>query len=91
MISLKNISQYQTFISKVIENVISVRLNELLIKHSMFDSLQSAYREKHSAETDLIKVQNGILSELDVASFLMLDLSAVFDTIYKIYIIVTIM
>ena len=40
-----------TFISKVIEKVVSGRLNEHLIKYSMFDPLQSAYRDKHSTET----------------------------------------
>ena len=39
-----------TFISKVIERVVTGRLNEHLIKHSMFDPLQSAYRDKHSTE-----------------------------------------
>ena len=50
----------------------------------MFDPLQSAYRDKHSTETALIKVQNDILSALDAGSseiLLMLDLSAAFDTI----------
>ena len=73
-----------TFISKVIEKVISGRLNEQLINNSLFDPLQSAYRNKHSTETALIKVQNDILSALDAGSsaiFLMLDLSAAFDTI----------
>ena len=37
-----------TFISKVIEKVVSGRLNEHLITNSMFDPLQSAYRDKHS-------------------------------------------
>ena len=37
-----------TFISKVIEKMISVRLNEHLINNSLFDPLQSAYRDKHS-------------------------------------------
>ena len=52
-------------VSKVIENVISGRLNEHLINNSMFDPLQSAYRDKHYTETALIKVQNDILSALD--------------------------
>ena len=34
------------FISKVIEKVVSGRLNEHLIKNSMFHPLQSAYRDK---------------------------------------------
>ena len=72
-----------TFISKIIEKVISGRLNKHLINNGLFDPLQSAYRDKHSTETALIKVQNDILSALDVGSsaiLLMLDLSA-FDTI----------
>ena len=73
-----------TFISKVIEKVISGRLNEHLINNSLFNPLQSAYRDKQSTETRLIKVQNYILSALDAGSssiLLMLDLSAGFDTI----------
>ena len=73
-----------TFISKVIEKVISGMLNEYLINNSLFDPLQSAYIDKHSTETALIKVQNDILSALDAGSstiLLMLDLSATFDTI----------
>ena len=54
-----------TFISKVIEQVISGRLNEHLINNSLFDPLQSAYRDKHSTETALLKVQNDIISALD--------------------------
>ena len=43
--------------SKVIERVVSGRLNEHIIKYSMFNPLQSPYRDKHSRETALIKVQ----------------------------------
>ena len=73
-----------TFILKVIEKVIPGRLNEHLRNNSLFDPLQSAYRDKHSKETTLIKVQNDILSALDAGSsvmLLMLDYSAAFDTI----------
>ena len=72
-----------TFISKVIEKVISGRFNEHLLNNSMFDPLQSTYRNKHT-ETDLIKDKNDILSALDAGSsaiLLMLDVSAAFDTI----------
>ena len=64
--------------------MVSGRLNEHLIKNSMLDPLQLAYRDKHSTETALIKVQNNILSALDTGSsaiLQMLDLSAAFDTI----------
>ena len=61
--------------------MISGRLNEHLINNSLFDPLQSAYRDKHSTETALIKVQNDILSAGSSAILLMLDLSAAFDTI----------
>ena len=54
-----------TFISKAIDKVISGRLNEHLINYSLFDPLESAYRDTHSTETALIKVQNDILSALD--------------------------
>ena len=45
---------------------------------------QSAYRERHSTETALLKVQSDIFTALDSGSgavLLMLDLSAAFDTI----------
>ena len=73
-----------TFLSKIIENVVSGRLNEHLINNSMFNPLQLAYRDKHCTETALIKVQNDILSALVAgtsAILLKLDLSAAFNTI----------
>ena len=73
-----------TFISKVNEEVVSVRLNEHLIRNSIFDPLQLVYRDTNSTETALIKVQNEIVSALDAGSsaiLLMLELSVAFDTI----------
>ena len=75
---------WQLIFLKDIEKVISGRLNEHLINNSMFDLLQSAYRDTDSTETALIKVQNDIISALYAGSsamLLMLDLSAAFDTI----------
>ncbi len=48
------------------------------------DKFQSAYREGHSTETVLLRVQNDILMELEkgkVVMLVLLDLSAAFDTI----------
>ena len=73
--------------------MISGRLYEHLINNRLFDPLQSAYRDKHSTETALIKAQNDILSALDAGSsaiLLMLDLSTVFDTIDNDYVMFTV-
>ncbi len=48
------------------------------------DNLQSAYRECHSTEMALLRVQNDILMEVDkgkVVLLVLLDLSTSFDTI----------
>ena len=72
------------FISKIIEKVVASQLKKHLTKNQLLDSLQSAYREAHSTETALIKVQSDIMSAVDsnrAAVLLLLDLSAAFDTI----------
>ncbi len=73
-----------TFISKVIEKVVAVRMKEHNYTHCLHDPLQSAYLELHSTETALIKVQNDILCALDNGNcviLIMLDLSAAFNMV----------
>ena len=73
-----------SFISKVLEKVVTKRLDDHMLDNNLYSSVQSAYRERHSTETALLKVQSDILTALDSGSgavLLMLDLSAAFDTI----------
>ena len=73
-----------SFISKVLEKVVAKRLDDHMLDNNLYCSVQSAYRERHSTETALFKVQSDISTVLDSGSgavLLMLDLSAAFDTI----------
>ena len=72
------------FISKSIEKVVSVRVLDHLHENSLQECLQSAYKEHHSCETALVRVQNDILRSIDdnrCVLLLLLDMSAVFDTV----------
>ena len=72
------------FLSKIMEKVVDARLEQHLVKNSLHEPSQSAYKKFHSTETALLKVQNDILRSLDagaVTALVMLDLSAAFDTI----------
>ena len=66
---------------------LSIWIKKVEMTNSAFRSAavsMHAYKDKHSTETALIKVQNDNLSALDTgtsAILLMLDLSAAFDTI----------
>ncbi len=73
-----------SFLSKVIERVVSVRLQSYLKDNNFHDNFQSAYRENHSVETALLRVQNDILTAMDggkVTGLILLDLSGAFDTV----------
>ena len=73
-----------SFISKVLEKVVAKRLDDHMLDNNLYSSVQSAYRERHSTETALLKVQSDFLTALDSGSWavlLMLDLSAAFHTI----------
>jgi hypothetical protein len=72
------------FISKILQKVVSTRLEEHINSHSLQDNLQSTYRPCHSTETALLRVHHDIVYALDnnqCAVLVMLDLSAAFDVI----------
>ena len=72
------------FISKSIEKVVSVRVLDHLHENSLQECLQSAYKEHHSCETALVRIQNNILRSIDdnrCVLLLLLDMSAAFDTV----------
>ena len=73
-----------SLISKVLEKVVAKRLDDHMLDNNLDSSAQSAYRERHSTETAVLKVQSDILTTLDSGSgavLSMLDLSAAFDTV----------
>ena len=72
------------FISKMTEKVVALRLLYYLRSNGLEELYQSAYKQFHSCETALVRVQNDILREIDGNSgviLLLLDLSAAFDTV----------
>ena len=73
-----------SFIGKVIEKAVISQFNEHMEKNDLNEVFQSAYKNKHSTETALLKVKDDITRALDknhAAFLIMLDLSAAFDTI----------
>jgi len=72
------------FISKVLEKIVAKRLLKHMEINNLHEVMQSAYKQLHSTETALIRVQNDILTEIDRKRgviLVLLDLSAAFDTI----------
>jgi hypothetical protein len=72
------------FLSKVLERIVSKRIDTHLDAHNLQDFYQSAHRKHFSPETALLKVQTDIIEALDSGSsvaLIMLDLSAAFDTL----------
>ena len=73
-----------SFIGKVIEKAVISQFNEHMEKNDLNEVFQSAYKNKHSTETALLKVKDDITCALDknhAAFLIMLDLSTAFDTI----------
>jgi hypothetical protein len=73
-----------SFTSKLVERAADSQLSTYLTAHNLLAPTQSAYRQYHSVETALLKVQNDILHHVDNSEgvlLVLLDLSAAFDTI----------
>ena len=72
------------FVSKIIEKVVLVRLENHILKADLHVHVQSAYRKLHSTETALLKISNDVLSSIDTKQCMILaslDFSAAFDTV----------
>ncbi|CAB3996550.1 Hypothetical predicted protein, partial [Paramuricea clavata] len=73
------------FLSKVLEQTVSVQTQDFLNSNNLYPSFQSAYRKFHSTETALLKVTiNDILRTLDNHQDIILvmpDVSSAFDTL----------
>ena len=72
------------FISKLIERVVDIRLQEHLDKNNLNHDKEYGYKKRHSTEMLLTKVINGLFESCDrniPSIVLLLDLSAAFDTV----------
>ncbi|XP_071847575.1 uncharacterized protein [Apostichopus japonicus] len=72
------------FLSKLVERAVVGQLQLHLSNNNLLPPNQSAYRQFHSTETSLLKVQSDMRLEFDrqkVVLLVMLDLSSAFDTI----------
>ena len=73
-----------SFISKLVGRVVCVQSVDHIKTNNLYEIFQSDYRQLHSTETILLRVQNDILQAVDNeggAILVLLDLSAAFDTI----------
>ena len=72
------------FLDKFLEKAALSQFHPYLQQNSLYGKFQSAYREGHSTETALLRVQNDVMCALNGQRDLilvLLDLSAAFDTI----------
>ncbi|KAL9958479.1 hypothetical protein ACROYT_G035496 [Oculina patagonica] len=72
------------FISKCVEKVVAAQTCQHVEDNNLNELYQSAYKQYHSTETAMIKVQDDILRAIDnncCVILLLLDLSAAFDTV----------
>jgi hypothetical protein len=73
-----------SYVSKVIERIVSEQVRTYLTETELMPPLQSAYRPGHSTETALLKIISDIIDAADekkVTLLSLLDMSAAFDTV----------
>ena len=73
-----------SFISKILEKIVSSRLLDHIESNNLGEPLQSAYKRHYGTETALLKIQSDLLLAMDefkASLVVFLDLSAAFDTI----------
>ena len=73
-----------SFLSKTLERIVAVQLDNHVTDHQLYAKMQSAYRKYDCTESALLKVFNDINAAIDnphECVLVLLDLSAAFDTI----------
>jgi hypothetical protein len=78
------------FLSKILERIVSQRLQHHLESHNRLNSNQSAYRPNCSTETAMEAIHDSIARNSDakrISLLLLLDMSAAFDTINHSFLI----
>ena len=73
-----------SFISKLLEKIISEQITHFLEDNEMLPDRQSAYRAGHSCETALLRIHSDMIAVADaghISLIAMLDLSAAFDCV----------
>ena len=73
-----------SFLSKIIEKVISTQLVTYIVDNGLTDDFQSAYNCGHYTKTTLLRVYNDIVVTIGKGNgnvLVLIDLSSAFDTI----------
>jgi len=73
-----------SFISKVVERAVAIKLNEYLVANDLLPRYQSAYPKNHSTETALLRVWYDILmaaNRRQVTLLCLPDLSSTLDCV----------